>query len=141
MGEPRTNAMVGDAKAIAGYIRAGRWRDAVLRLDEFLGDWDDRNAEITDTKTMDMYAAIEIIDPAVRENAPAFEAAPSEDARYANDDEKYRKAVEYIINVRGLISRGFRPLPGGRRRRRVNTVRRRRSRPRRLLPTRRRRLF
>jgi hypothetical protein len=50
MGEARANAMVGDAKAIAGRIRAGRWRDALERLDEFLGDWDDRNAEITDTK-------------------------------------------------------------------------------------------
>ena len=139
-GEPRANAMVGDAKAIAEYIRAGRWRDAVLRLDEFLGDWDDRNAEITDTKTMDMYAAIEIIDPAVRENAPPdFEAAPSDDE---NDNDKYRNAVEYIKNVRDLIVRGFRPLPGGgRRRRKAKTARRRRSRPRRLRPTRRHRLF
>jgi hypothetical protein len=130
--------MVGDAKAIAGYIHAGRWRNALERLDEFLGDWDDRRAEITDTKTMDMYAAIEIIDPAVRENAPAFEAAPSEDARYANDDEKYRKAVEYIINVRGLISRGFR-VGGRRRSKRGKSAKRRRHRT--SLTRRRRRFF
>ena len=123
MGEPRANAMVGDAKAIAGYIRAGRWRGALERLDEFLGDWDDRNAEITDTKTMDMYAAIEIIDPAVRENAPWFEAAPSEDE---NDNDKYRKAVEYIEKIRELINRGFR-AGGRRRRRKAKTVQRRRS--------------
>ena len=83
-----------------------------------------------------MYAAIEIIDPAVRENAPWFEAAPSEDE---NDNDKYRKAVEYIEKVRELINRGFRPLPGGRRRRRVNTVQRRRSTRRRLRQTLRRR--
>jgi len=136
MGEPRANAMVGDAKEITKYIRAGRWRDAVLRLDEFLGDWDDRNAEITDTKTMDMYAAIKIIDPEVRALAPGFEAAPSEDE---NDNDKYRKAVEYIENVRELISRGF--DRGGRRRRRAKTVRRRRLRLRLRLPTRRRRPF
>jgi hypothetical protein len=120
-----------DARKIAQYIRAGRWRDAVLGLDEFLRKWNKPDAEITDTKTTDMYAAIEIIDPAVRENAPpAFEAAPSEDE---NDNNKYRKAVEYIENVLELINRGF-DRAGGRRRkrRRTKTVRRSRSNRRRL---------
>jgi len=142
MGEPRANAMVGDAKAIAEYIRNGRWRSALERVDEFIADWDNPNAEITDTKTMDMYEAVRIIAPAVQELAPAFEPAPSEDAMYANDDEKYGKALVYINNVRWLISRGFRPGPaGGRRRRKAKTARRRRSRRRQTRHRRRHRLF
>jgi len=135
--------MEGDAKAIAGYLEAGRWRSALDRVDEFIHDWDNPHGEVTDTKTMDMYEAVRIIDAAVRALAPAFEAAPIETARYANDDEKYEKALEYIYNVRGLISRGFRPGPAGGRRK-AKTVRRRRSthlRRRQTLRRRRRRLF
>ena len=121
-----------DAKAIARDINAGRWRDALLKVDEFIDAWDNRDAEITDTKTMDMYEVVRIIDPEVRALAPAFEAAPSEDARYANDDEKYEKAWEYIYHVKDLIRRGF-VMGGGRRKRskrskRGKTARQRRRR-------------
>ena len=129
----------GYANAIVELIHRERWRDAGHKVDEFLAVWNKPNAEITDTKTMDMYEAVRIIDGKVRELAPAFEAAPSEDE---NDNDKYKKAIEYIENVGDLIRRGFRPLAqGGRRRRskRGKTAKRRVRR--RALTRRRRRLF
>lgn len=134
-------SIVGYAEAIVKDIDDELWLDALHKVDEVLAVWDDPRAEITDTKTMDMYEAVRIIDGKVRELAPAFEAAPSEDE---NDNDKYRKAIEYIDKVRDLISRGGRPLAQGGRRRSKRGVRGKTARRRvrqRALTRRRRRLF
>jgi hypothetical protein len=108
--------MEGDARAIAEYLRQRRWQTALDRVDEFIHDYDNPHAEVTDTKTMDMYEAIDIISPAVQlyGNLPP----PNKD-EYPDDNEKYEAAWTYIYNLRTLINVAFRNLAGpagGRRR-------------------------